>query len=345
MAAALAAWLAGGGPAIAGQVFERVVVNVNGDILTRRQLDERVRSVLAQQQGRAVAPEDVRTDPVLREQAAALVPRVAADAVDELLVLQRARVLGFEATDDDVDRVIARMRLDNNIGSDQEFEGLLREQGIQSGALRESVRNQILVEQVRQDVFRRVGVTDPEADAYYRAHVREFAAGPAIVFREILVALPPLEDTRGSPAAAADYDRALIRFVKARDRVTRGESFADVARAESDAPSKTAGGAVGPVDPHTLPAPLGAALAKLSVGDVSAPVRTEEGYRLLKLESVAAPRPATFDTFRGSIIAELLARKQAAAFAAQLRQLRTRALLDWKDQTLKASYAGASGDR
>jgi hypothetical protein len=74
-------------------------------------------------------------------------------------------------------------------------------------------------------------------------------------------------------------------------------------------------------------------------------VRTEEGYRLLKLESVAAPRPATFAAFRDRIVADLLARKQAAAFAAQLKQLRTRAHIDWKDPALKTSYARASGDR
>jgi peptidyl-prolyl cis-trans isomerase SurA len=328
--------------AVVLQVFEQVVVNVNGDILTRRQLDERVRSVLAQQEGRAVASDDIRTDPALRQQAVALTPRVAGDAIDELLVLQRARELGLEASDDDVDRVIARIRLDNNIGNDAEFTALLRGQGIRPDALRESVRAQILVEQVRRDVFRRVSVADQEAEQYYRAHVRDFATGPAVTFREILVALPPLEDTRGSPASAREYDAALIRFVKAQERVSKGENFADVARTISDAPSKEAGGAVGPVDPQTLPDAVRAALAKLSAGEVSAPVRTAEGYRLLKLESVSAPRPATFEAYRDRVIAELLARKQAAAFAGHLKQLRAQAVIDWKDQALKAAYEGSS---
>jgi peptidyl-prolyl cis-trans isomerase SurA len=323
------------------QVFEQVVVNVNGDILTRRELDERVRSVLAQQEGRAVAPDDIRTDPALRRQADALTPRVAADAVDELLVLQRARELGFEASDEDVDRVIARIRLDNNIGSEEELTALLRGQAIRPEALRASVRTQILVEQVRQDAVRRASVTDQEAESYYRAHAREFAAGPSVVFREILVALPPLEDTRGSPDTARAYDAALIRFVKAHERVSKGENFADVARTVSDAPSKAAGGSVGPVDPQTLPDAVRAALAKLSAGEVSAPVRAVDGYRLLKLESVSAPRPPAFEAYRGRVIAELLARKQAAAFAGHLKRLRAQAVIDWKDQALRAAYEGS----
>lgn len=50
---------------------------------------------------------------------------------------------------------------------------------------------------MRQDVFRRVNVRAQEADAYCRARAGEFAAKPAVVFGEMFVALPPLEDTRG----------------------------------------------------------------------------------------------------------------------------------------------------
>jgi len=49
---------------------------------------------------------------------------------------------------------------------------------------------------VRQDVFRRVNVRAQEADAYCRARAGEFAAKPAVVFGDMFVALPPLEDTR-----------------------------------------------------------------------------------------------------------------------------------------------------
>jgi peptidyl-prolyl cis-trans isomerase SurA len=336
-AAVLSAWLSIGS-ALPAQVIDQVLVNVNGDIITRRQLDERVRSVLAQQQGRAIAVADIGASEALRQQAEALRPRVVSDTIDELLVLQRARELGFGVGEDDVDRVIARIRLDNNIGSDAEFAELLRGQGIPPDALRESLRNQIRIEQVRQDVFRRVSVAEAEAEAYYRARPEEFTAKPGIVFREILVALPPLEETRGSPATAQEYDRGLIRFVKARDRVSKGEDFAEVARTASDAPSKDTGGMVGPIDPQTLPEALRPALAKLAGGEVSAPVRTDQGYWLLKLESISEPRPVTFEALRDRVIGELLASKQAAAFAAQLKRLRAQAVIVWKDQALKAAY-------
>jgi peptidyl-prolyl cis-trans isomerase SurA len=344
-AAAISGGLSVGALAHPAQVIEQILVKVNGDIITRRQLDERVRSMLAQRQGRPLAGDEVRADEALRQQAEALTPRAISDAIDELLVLQRARELDFDVGDDDVDRVIARMRLDNNITSDAAFGDLLREQGIQSDALRESIANQILIEQVRQDVFRRVTVSQREAEEHYRAHVGEFAAGPAVVFRELLVALPPLEETEGSAVVAQEYDRGVIKFVRARDRITAGEDFAEVARTMSDAPSRESGGAVGPIDPRALPEAVRSRLAALTVGAVSAPVRTAEGYRLLKLENVIAPRPPTFETFRESIVADLLAQKRTAAFAAQLRLLRARSLMDWKDRAVQAAYDRLVHDR
>ena len=321
----------------AQHVFERVVVKVNGDILTRQQIDERIRSVIAQEEGRGVTLTDIRTEPALQQKASALVPRVVGEAIDELLVLQRARELGFGVTDDDVDRVIARMRLDNDIKSDEEFADLLRGQGIPQDALRNNIRNQILIEQVRQDVFRRVSVTEPQAQAYYR-HNTAVPAAPVVVFRELLVQLPPLEDTRASAAVAREYDRNLIRFVNAQDRINKGEDFAQVATEVSDAPSKNAGGLVGPVAPESLPRPMREALANLQAGRVSAPVRTADGYRLLKLESVAAPGPSTYESMRDALVSELLAARQAAAFTALVKRLRAEALIDWKDAALKTAY-------
>lgn len=323
---------------LTAQILEHVVVNVNGDIVTRRELDERVRNVMAQEAGRPIAAAELNADAAWRARAVALAPRVLADAIDELVVIQRARDLGFGVDDDEVARVIARMRLDNNVGGDQEFAALLREQGIRAEALEESVATQILIEKVRQDVFRGIAVSEQEARAYYRLQPDEFSVAPAVVFLELLVGLPPLEKIRAGTAAAREYDQGLLRLDAARLRITRGEDFGAVARAVSDAPSKESGGLVGPVAPEALPPVVRAGLAKLSVGQVSGPVRTDAGYWLLKLQSASPARYGTFETLRLVIIEQLLVRKQTAAFAEQVKRLRARALLDWKDPRLKAAF-------
>lgn len=323
---------------LTAQILEHVVVNVNGDIVTRRELDERVRNVMAQEAGRPIAAAEMNADAALRAQAVALAPRVLADAIDELVVIQRARDIGFAVDDDEVARVIARMRLDNNIASDQEFAALLREQGIRSEALEESVATQILIEKVRQEVCRGIAVSEQDARAYYQLQPEEFSVAPAVVFLELLVALPPLEKITAGTAAAREYDQGLLRLDAARQRIKRGEEFGAVARAVSDAPSNDGGGLVGPVVPEALPPAVGAVLAKLSVGQVSGPVRTDAGYWLLKLQSASPARHGTFETLRLVVMEHLLVRKQTAAFAEQIKRLRGRARLDWKDPRLKAAF-------
>ncbi len=320
------------------QIVEAIVVNVNGDILTRRELDERVRGILMLKTGRPLNQAEIRLDPTLAAEASAATPQAVADAIDEILVLQRGRELGLEVTDDDVDRVLERMRRDGNATSEEAFTALLVSQGIPTDAFRESVRRQIGIEQVRQEIWRHVRVTDAEAESYYQRARDQFQAVPTVTFREILVALPSRHGGSLSRDTETAYDQGLIRFVKAQDRVTRGEAFADVARELSDATSKDQGGAVGPVDPRTLPEAVRVALAQLAVGQISPPVRTEDGYRLLQLEAVSPARPATFAAFRDEVVAQLLARRRAAAFNAEMHRLRAGAVMVWKDKTLERVY-------
>lgn len=314
---------------------------VNGELLTRRELRERERSVIAQQAGRAVTLEDIATDPALHDTRTALAPRILSDAIDEILVRQEARDRGFAADDTDVDRVLRTMRADNDIDSDAEFQELLRSQGISADALRETLRTQILVEQVRQDTFRRASVTDGEVLSYYLANSAQFHSGPSVEFREIVVKLPPLDATAGSVEASGAYDRGLIKLVKAQDRLAAGADFADVARELSEGPSQADGGWVGPVDPKALPRPVAEALAKLPAGRVSTPVRSEDGYRLLKLERRSPAIPATFAAAQGRVRAEMIERRRQAAFMALLDRLRGQAILDWKDTAARYAYENA----
>jgi parvulin-like peptidyl-prolyl isomerase len=335
------------GRRLIAQPLDHVLVTVNGAIITQTDLEERQRAVLAQQRGRAMSISAIRDDEALKRAAAALAPQLLLDAIDELLMTQRAEELGLAATDADVDRVIAGMRADNDIRTDQDFARLLLEQGIDAAALRRSVRRQIVIAEGRQQIFRRIGVSDDEAKAFFEAHAGDYRSGPAVIFREIVVNLPAEASTRQSPEAERAYEAGLVRFVKAQDRVRQGESFADVARDLSHGASQATGGAVGPIDPATLPEVVRSALDKLAVGQFSPPVRRETSYLLLRLEGRTRAHAETFETLRVQVRDRLLLVKQDAALSQFMRQLRSAALLSWKDQALEAACAAArqGGDR
>jgi parvulin-like peptidyl-prolyl isomerase len=325
---------------IDSQVLEQIVATVNGDIVTRRDLDERIRVVVAQQLGRAVTSAEVKDDPAIHAQAAGLATTILSDAIDELLLLQWARDHDLEASDDDVDRVIARMRTDNQIETDEAFEALLRSEGIPAASLKDSIRRQLAVEQVRQSVAGRVDVTDTEERNYYARHAAEFAAGPTISYQEILVTLPP-------PSAALKddvaYDKGLVRFVAAEDRVARGEDFGAVARELSDAQSKAHDGEVGPVDPAAVAPAIRTALQALRPGAVSAPLRIDRGYLLLKLDDLQPAHGEGFEAWRTEIAERIRAEKQKAAFTTLLERLRHESVITCKDANFQAACSGIAG--
>jgi hypothetical protein len=204
-------------------------------------------------------------------------------------------------------------------------------------ALRKSVHRQIRVEQVRQHVFRRLSVSNDEMKAFYDRHRNEFASRSTATFRELVVNLPSVVDTRASTDASREYDAGLIRFVKAQDRIRAGESFETVARQVSDAQSRAEGGVVGPIDPAELPETVRAALDSLRAGQISAPVRTESAYVLLKLESRTPARAGSFDAARSAVRDRMLAGKRDAALNQLVVALRASALIVWKDSALKAA--------
>jgi peptidyl-prolyl cis-trans isomerase C len=105
-------------------------------------------------------------------------------------------------------------------------------------------------------------------------------------------------------ASEADAQAALARIKK-------GESFDKVAKSVSLAPNKVQGGAVGWVQPGQVGPQLASVLATLSKGQVSpAPIQTQQGWYLIKLEDKKSSKPPSFEQAKQAIRAGMTQRKQ-----------------------------------
>jgi parvulin-like peptidyl-prolyl isomerase len=306
-------------------VLEQIVVRVNGDPITKTDIDERVRVT------RALAPKDAAVSGAA--DAIDLLPRILSDAIDELLMMQRAAELGLGVTEDDVDRVVATVRADSHATTDEAFDAILQSEGIALPALRASVKRQLLIERVRQHVFRRVSVGDEEARREFDRQNTGATRDRLVTFRELCVRVPAHGQVDDK-----ERDRALVRLVAAGDKLGAGADFADVARTYSDAPSKSSGGTVGPVGVTGLDPAVRSALSGLRPGRVSRPVATAEGYCFLKLEKDVPGGVRSYREHRDAIIERLLAEKQRAALEDLLKRLRAAAILQWKRGDMRAMY-------
>ncbi len=318
-------------------IIEQILVKVNGEIFTKSDLETRQVQAL-RQQGQTIDPNtdlSKLTDTELRKALDTITPQIMVDAVDEMLVVQRGKELGYRLGDEQFTNAIDSIKKDNNITSDEQFQAALKQEGLTLADLRKNFERTMIIQRVEQtEVFGRVGVTEDEARAYYDAHQSEFTTPASVTLREILVAATA--DARGINAAQDDELRAKAEALRA--RVTGGESFEQVASESSDSPSKANGGLIGPLNVADLSSDLQKLLASMKAGDITEPLRSTRGYQILKLEARTEAVTMPFDEAREHIDNQVFTDKRRAEFQKYLEKLRAQAFIEWKNDDIKKAY-------
>ena len=80
-----------------------------------------------------------------------------------------------------------------------------------------------------------------------------------------------------------------------------GKDFAELAKKYSTDATANEGGDLGFVQKQDFPGPLGDTLFAMNVGDVSAPVKSQFGYHILKLEQIQAGEAKPFADVRAEL--------------------------------------------
>lgn len=148
-------------------------------------------------------------------------------------------------------------------------------------------------------------VTDEDLKKYFEEHKDEFTAEDRLTLAHI------------------QFD-SLKAAQEALSRLKRGEDFAALAQALStDAMSKDKGGLLGTVERSKAPQEFAEVLAGMKKGDVSAPVKTQQGYHLVKLMDLQSGQLVAFEGVReplGRFLAQEKQRKALEEYIASLKK-------------------------
>src|SRR6476646_9788679 len=176
-------------------VIEQVLVKVNGDIITKTELEQRQVAVLRQKMQGQIDPASLKNDETLKKQLAEITPQLIVNSIDELLLLQRGRELGLKLGDDQFKAIVANIRKEQKLEDEAKFQAALAQENMTMDDLRKQLERQMLIEQVqRQEVGSKLNITEEEARQYYAKHPDEYTEPAAIMLREILVAGPAAKD-------------------------------------------------------------------------------------------------------------------------------------------------------
>ena len=318
------------------EIIEQILVKVNGEIFTKSDLEQRQIAAL-RQKGQQI---DLKSDPgnqQLRKALDEVTPAIMVDAVDEMLIVQRGKELGYKLADDQFKGVIDNIKKENKIESEEAFQAALKSENMSLADLRRNVERSMIVQRVQaNEVMGKIGVTEDEARKYYDTHLGEFTTSPSVTLREILVAVAA--DARGVNVAADEAAKAKIEEI--RRRVTAGgENFEKVAAEASEAPSKANAGLIGPISVTELSPELRPLVAAMKAGDVTQVLGSSRGgYQIFKLETMTTVQTAPFEQAREQISDRVFTDKRRMEFQKYLVKLRGQAIIEWKNEDLKKAY-------
>lgn len=324
---------------VRGEILEQVLVKVNGDILTKTDLEQRQIAALRGRMGQDIDPESLKNDEQLKKALAEVTPRLLVEAIDELLLVQLGKERGYKLSDQQFTEWLTALRKEQNLLDDQKFMAALKQEGMTIDDLRKNVERQMLIQRVQQDeVGSKLSITEEEARQYYLSHRQEFTDPAAVTLREILIEVPTTTKEGQAGVNVAKDDEAAQKAAAVRARLAAGEDFAKVAGESSAAASKANGGLIGPIAVNELSETLQKMLQTMKPGDMTPPIRTARGYQILKLETLKASGLQPFENVRDLVAERVHGERQRQEVQKFLTRVRGQAIIEWKNAELQKAY-------
>ena len=194
----------------------------------------------------------------------------------------------------------------NSYPSEEDFEKMLKENGIDRKFLEKELRSQLLTEKIYNKVTEDVIVTDEEVEQYYEDNKEtQFLVPESVKAAHILVMFPWKKDNSEKTEEGRKEAREKIEMIK--EKLENGEDFEKLARTYSDdETTKENGGDLGYVYKGQMVDEFDKALFSLDVGEISDIVETNIGYHIIKVYEYKKEYVEDFEEVKDSIKEYLL---------------------------------------
>src|SRR5215467_1626866 len=203
------------------RIVEEIAAKVNGDIITRGELDQTRREIEQQLRSEGITGPRL-SDAVKQAQANAL-----RNQIDELLLVHRGKDLNVNV-DPEVTRRLADFQVQAKIADPDKFHDFIREQyGMSFEDFRDRMKRQMLSQRViGQEVTYRVNVPEGDMHKYYDEHKNDFVRQEQVFLSQILLS------TEGkSPEQITNLEKKAKELTA---RARKGEKFSELVRENSD---------------------------------------------------------------------------------------------------------------
>ena len=290
-------------------IVEEIIAKINGDILLRSEYDGTLSELREQVQRTKDLNEEQKQELLEKRQKDSL-----RDLIDRRLMVQRGKEMSI-SVEAQVLRQRDEMMKQYKIETVDEFENWIFEQtGAPAEDFLDRMRDSFLSQAVMgQEVGSRIVIPRAEIEEYYAEHKGEFIRKEGVHLLELLIS------TAGK--SAEELQAVEKKVEELHKRLIKGEPFRELAKRHSEnAQTAPSGGDIGIWRRGDLRKEIESAVFDQRRGHITDPIKTPNGYLILKVETLYREGQAELS----EVQEEIRNRLMAPRFEPEVRKFLTR---------------------
>ena len=283
-----------------------IAVSVDGNVLKKSVVEKNIKEKLETYKGKIPADK-------IKEAKTRIKKQMIDEFIIRNLLTKEVEKRKIAVTDKEIKATMEQIK--STLPPDTKLETFMKENKISKEQIALGIKVSKLV---KQEAGNKTKPTQKEISKFYNENKDKFIIPESVHVRHILIAFAEGDDDKVKA-------EKKVKIENLRTQVVDGADFAEVARKNSDCPSKDNGGDLGMVRKGQTVKPFEDAAFSQKINSIGPVVATEYGYHVIQVLGLTPQKTAALEEVKGKISSYLEQQKQAAVFNALLKKLRDNA--------------------
>ena len=285
-----------------------VAVSVDGVVLKKEDLARKVKAQMNLYKDKISADKKKEVQSGLKKQ-------IMEDFVMRTVLANEVNRRKITVADKDIQAAINQIKA--NIPSDKNINDFLKENNVSREDIALGIKIQKLVEMENGGKNK---PTEKEINKFYADNQDKFTTEESVHVRHILVTIDAKDDEKVKAEKKAKIENL-------RQQVLKGADFAEIAKNNSDCPSKENGGDLGEIKRGQTVKPFEDAAFSQEINAIGPIVSTEFGHHVIQVLGHDPAKTVSLDEVKDKIGLYLAQQKEAEAFNKMTARLRKNAVI------------------
>ncbi len=297
-------------PVVLAEICNRVVAQVNNDVVTLYELDNKIKELTGYDSGELKMKNEKKYIETRR--------KVLDLLVDEKIAFEKIREMGIEVTPGEIDEAIERIKESNQLTQEGLIAGLKKEE-VSLKSYREEIKRQLERNRlINYEVKSKIIIREEEIKDYYSNNKDKFSIIAEVHLATIFLKQEDPSNQEETVALLRKAEEIVLRLKK-------GEDFGKMAREFSQGPGAEDGGDLGLFKTAQLDPELLKVLKGMSTGDVTRPIIRQAGIQIVKLLEKQDSGVKPFEEVRDAIFEILYKEEIDKRYSSWIKGLREKA--------------------